>query len=58
MLIRLTLLVEDKQDENPDSSTGLTEPAYERLMSAVADAGFGVESGPDQVYADADQLNG
>lgn len=34
------VVVVDDDDHSPDDETGLTETAYERLTSAIVDAGF------------------
>lgn len=48
MKIRLILVVEDDDDMDETSTTGLTEAAYNRLYEAVTDAGFAVDRGPDR----------
>ena len=47
MKIRIVLDVIDDEDQDPADSSGLTEAAYLRLASAISDAGFDIESGPD-----------
>jgi hypothetical protein len=49
MQIALVLHVEDDTDVDPDSTTGLTETAHDRLVDGLADAGFGIVTGPDRV---------
>lgn len=51
MKITLTLEV-DPSDVDRSNSTGLTAAAYDRLDTAVADAGFAVVDGPDRVDDD------
>jgi hypothetical protein len=46
MKIRLTLEVENPQDVDDESRTGLTEDAYDSLVDALADLGLGVVDGP------------
>jgi hypothetical protein len=46
--VTLTLEV-DSSDVDLDSRTGLTEVAFDRLLEAVADAGFQIDEGPDLV---------
>lgn len=47
MKIRIVLDVLDEEDQDPADSTGLTEAAYLRLASAISNAGFDIQSGPD-----------
>jgi hypothetical protein len=49
MQIRLVLEVENPQDMDDDASTGLTEDAYDTLVEALADAGFGIVEGPELI---------
>lgn len=39
----VTIAVED-EDTDPTHDTGLTEPAWERLVNALSSAGFGFDS--------------
>ena len=46
MKISLVLEVENPQDIDEESRTGLTEDAYDQLTESLADAGFGIVAGP------------
>lgn len=48
MKIRLVLEVEDPDDVDLDAPAdiGITEQAYQHLVSALSDAGFNIEEGP------------
>lgn len=44
MKITLTLFVDDEADVDTSDRTGITNPAYERLVDAIAESGFSVYS--------------
>jgi hypothetical protein len=48
MRIRLILEVDNPDDEDEGSDTGLTETAYNRLTDALAHVGFSIVDGPDR----------
>jgi hypothetical protein len=48
MLVQVTLAV-NPEDQDPDSGTGLTEAAYDRLSAALMFHGFEIHSGPERV---------
>ena len=48
MDVTLRLRVEDPADVDEAHDAGLTEEATNRLIDAVADAGFGIVAGPHQ----------
>ena len=45
MKVQIILNVED-EDADPGHDTGVTEEAFERLLDALGEAGFEIDSGP------------